>query len=117
MRDLVANTVMMLALLGCGGDKVSGERGEIDMEILNRCALPTEPIIIFTATWCGTCKTLKQRMSSQRIAFHEIDAEKNGEMFSCAGGKYYPWLLVEGRVVNIASGQALEKALKPYATR
>ncbi len=56
-------------------------------------------------------------MNSQRIAFHEIDAEKNREMFSCVGGKYYPWLLVEGRVVNIASGQALEKALKPYATR
>ncbi|PID65177.1 MAG: hypothetical protein CR977_02075 [Gammaproteobacteria bacterium] len=117
MKHLVASTIIIVALLGCGNDEFSGERGEIDTEILNRCALPIEPVIIFTTTWCSTCKTLKQRMNSQRIAFHEIDAEKNTEMFSCVGGKYYPWLLVEGRVVNIASGQALEKALRPYATR
>lgn len=117
MKHLIASTVVMLALFGCGGDKFTGEKGEIDMAILDRCALPTEPIIVFTAVWCSTCKALKQRMNSQGIAFHEIDAEQNSHEFDCAGGQYYPWLLVEGRVVNIASGQALEKALRPYANR
>lgn len=115
MKHLLTCIAILFTLLGCGEDNFTGEKGEIDMEILNRCALPIEPIIVFTATWCSTCKALKGRMNSRGIVFHEIDAEANSDTFSCVGGEYYPWLLVEGRVVNITNGRELEKALSPYA--
>lgn len=103
------------------GDSFSEPRmakGEIDTTMLAKCGLPTyEPVIVFTTTWCGSCRQMRSLLSQKGIAYHEIDAEKskNGRSgFRCSGGRGYPHLIVEGRVVDVTDGNALHNSLDPY---
>lgn len=90
----------------------------IDTTLLSKCDLPIdEPVIVFTATWCGACAQLKSSLNSYGIAYYEVDAEKTRagrQAFRCTGGNGYPHLLVEGRSINVSSGRALTNALAPY---
>lgn len=95
-------------------------RGEIDTAMLAKCGLPTyEPVIVFTTTWCSSCKQMKSILSQKGISYHEIDAEKTSagrSGFRCSGGTGYPHLIVEGRQVDITNGNELHNALDPYSS-
>ena len=36
-------------------------------------------LVIYTASWCGPCKRLKNRLSERGIIFDEVDVEENPE--------------------------------------
>jgi mycoredoxin len=67
-------------LLGVEGGEHLGERGCGHCGILTPVTDTTseQPLItVFTASWCGPCWRLKQRLSDHGISFAEIDVESD----------------------------------------
>lgn len=86
--------------------------------LLEKCDLPAdEPVILFTVSWCGTCKAFKATLKDNNIDYYEIDAEsspKNTAAFACAGGQFYPHVIVDGKAVTFTP-KDLSEAFQPYA--
>jgi mycoredoxin len=38
-----------------------------------------EPVIIYSTSWCGDCRRVKQFPKNQGIAFHEVNIEESLE--------------------------------------
>ena len=60
-------------------------------------------VVIYTATWCGVCKTAKAYFNEQDIEFEEFDIEKDprGKSdFRRLGGRAVPVILVGEQRMN-----------------
>ena len=60
-------------------------------------------VVIYTATWCGVCKTAKANFNEQDIEFEEFDIEKDprGKSdFRRLGGRAVPVILVGEQRMN-----------------
>lgn len=80
-----------------------------------------EPVIaIFTASWCGPCKSLKPKMEvlAQRLGFKlvAVDAGNNRELAAAYGVRSVPSMraLHAGVVVNELSGDHAESVLTAW---
>ncbi len=75
------------------------------------------PITIYTASWCGVCKSAKRYMRKHGIAFVEKDVEKSAaaarEMAAKTGGRTssVPVIDVGGQIMVGFSPEALEQMI------
>jgi len=40
---------------------------------------PTEPIVMYTTTWCGDCRRVKHFLTQRGIAYREVNIETDAE--------------------------------------
>ena len=56
-----------------------------------------QPVVMYSAEWCGVCKKAKRYFNARRIPFREFDIDKNKQArreFQLLGGKGVPLILV-----------------------
>lgn len=65
-------------------------------------------VIIYSAAWCGPCKSAKAWMASQNIPFTDYDvetSEQGRKDFAALGGRGVPMILVgEQRMTGFSAG-------------
>ena len=65
-------------------------------------------VIIYSAAWCGPCKSAKAWMASQNISFTDYDvetSEQGKKDFAALGGRGVPMILVgEQRMTGFSAG-------------
>ncbi len=82
-----------------------------------RALVGDEPVLMFSANWCGYCKRLRTDLDRAGIAFTELDIEastNNNRAWRLLGGRAVPFTLVGERVVSgYAPQRILELAAAP----
>lgn len=72
-------------------------------------------VVLYSATWCGACKRAKSYMDSQRVAYEEIDIDRDrgarDELERIVGRVAIPLLQVEGRYISGFRRKVYAKAL------
>ena len=56
-----------------------------------------QPIVMYSAEWCGVCKKAKKYFNARRMPYTELDIDKNKQArreFQVLGGKGVPLILV-----------------------
>lgn len=51
-------------------------------------------VIVFGATWCGSCKALKATLDQQEFKFEYVDADDNMDMLGEKGIRSLPTTLI-----------------------
>lgn len=80
-------------------------------------ATDTEPVIIYSTTWCGYCKMLKQYLTDKKVAWVEKDIEKDAEahaeLMGKIGGDFrgVPVTDVKGQIVLGFDRHSIDAAL------
>lgn len=76
-------------------DAVQGEGETAEDEVVAQRSGPR--VVMYSTSWCGTCKKAKRYFKQQGIAFTEYDIEKNqqaNQRFKANGGKGVPLIIV-----------------------
>lgn len=79
-------------------------------------------VVLFTATWCGPCKTtkplLQQLQANEGFALAMLDADQNREIMTAKGIRSVPTMLVlrAGQVIGSFSGGRTEAQLREALT-
>lgn len=75
-------------------------------------------IVIYTASWCGYCKSLKRFLDERKVSYKEHDIEKSEEtvlkLYASLGPKGVPKIVFHGRVYTGFNKSFIEKELKNY---
>lgn len=76
----------------------------------------TKKIIVYTTSWCGDCRTLKNALHDRQIFFEERDIEKNDEDYKTMmgytkGKRIIPTVDIEGKILINPQINDLVKAL------
>ena len=76
----------------------------------------TKKIIVYTTSWCGDCRNLKNALHDRQIFFEERDIEKNDEDYKTMmghtnGKRVIPTVDIEGKILINPRINDLEKAL------
>lgn len=56
-----------------------------------------QPVVMYSAEWCGVCKKAKKYFKARRIPYRELDIDKNKQArreFQMLGGRGVPLILV-----------------------
>ena len=76
--------------------------------IANNTRQTRADVIIYSAAWCGPCKSAKAWMASQNISFTDYDvetSEQGKKDFAALGGRGVPMILVgEQRMTGFSAG-------------
>ena len=78
-------------------------------------AKSAKSVVIYTAAWCGVCRTAKQYMRDHKIRYTEYDIEKSAKGdadYRRLGGRGVPILMVGGERMNGFNAERLERMLK-----
>jgi mycoredoxin len=73
-------------------------------------------IIVYTTSWCGDCRNLKNALHERQIFFEERDIEKNDEDYKTMmgytkGKRVIPTVDIEGKILINPQINDLVKAL------
>lgn len=76
----------------------------------------TKKIIVYTTSWCGDCRNLKNALHERQIFFEERDIEKNDEAYKTMmgytkGKRVIPTVDIEGKILINPQINDLLKAL------
>lgn len=105
---LIAGTLFLALLLWPGRDSAAVAEA--------RALVGDEPVLMFSASWCGYCKRLRADLERAGIPFTELDIEastRNNRAWRLLGGRAVPFTLVGERAV---SGYAPQRILDLAAT-
>ncbi len=61
-------------------------------------------IIIYSTEWCVPCKNAKKLLDDKKVAYKEIDIEKNeisrDDLYNITGGRTVPQILINDTVIG-----------------
>ncbi len=70
---------------------------------------------IYTLSWCGHCKALKEFLNYRKVEFENIDVEKDEnaaeEIIQKAGSSGFPVIELDGRLIVGFDAEELSKIL------
>lgn len=72
-------------------------------------------VVIFSARWCGICKTAKQYFKKNKIRYKDYDIERNSKgkrLYKQLGAKGVPVILVGKKRMNGFSESAFENLIR-----
>lgn len=81
-----------------------------------RALVGDDPVLMFSASWCGYCQRLRTDLTRARIAFTELDIEAstaNNRAWRLLGGRAVPFTLVGERVVSGYAPQRIRELAAP----
>ena len=96
------NALPILLLGGAAVYLMAGKKPKVRPDIPGD--IPTdsgEPVVIYTAEWCGACQALKKELADAGIPFVEKDIDKDPEAaeFVMNNGDAIPITVVNGEVL------------------
>lgn len=99
----------------------SGKSDRLDLQLpppgtnATPAYLTQKPVVIYTTTWCGVCRTAKQYFAQKGIAYTEYDVENSSKGkadYQRMQGKGVPIILVGEQRMNGFSAERFEAMRK-----
>ena len=108
------NALPILLVGGAALFVIGGKRGGGDREIADAPA-GSGDVVVYTATWCGACQSLKEGLEKAGIPFSEkdVDTDSKAAEFVKSSGGMIPVTTVNGKTFVGGNKLAAIKAALP----
>ena len=87
-----------------------------NIETLSKALIHAEPVVMYSASWCGYCRKARNYFNTHGVSFNEYDIEtsaKGQHDYQQLGARGVPVILVGSQRLNGFSPAAFESIYKP----